>query len=330
MRVVHLTQQGAVVRAEGELLLVEGDGVLVARLRLPLLQRLVVHGSVHLTAGALARLLASECDVVFVSLDGRYKGRLERPGSTAGGLRAAQALASVDPARRRELARAIVRNKLHGQYRVLRALRLPIPEAWRQAARQVRVLATVAELAGAEGWATRAYFSVLRERMAGAGPAWRRRRRPPPDAVNAVLSYVYALVYARVFQAVLVAGLDPYIGFLHATGRGRPSLVLDVMEELRPLLGDWLAVRLLDRLGPADGWAEAGGSAGVRLSAEARRTVVEAFELRLKRRTKHAASGRALPWEEVIERQAEGLARAVRSGSGAVRPVYPAGGGRGR
>jgi len=328
MRVVHLTQQGAWLRADGELLLVEADGVLLSRVRLPLLDRLVLHGAIHLSASALAKLFASDCDVVFLTADGRYRGRLERPSSAVATLRAAQAVASVDAARRTAIARTVVRNKLHAQYRVLRAAGLAVPQAWFQAARQVRVLATPAELAGAEGWATRAYFAALRTVLTGAGEGWRRQRRPPSDPVNAVLSYLYALLAARVSHAVLVAGLDPAIGFLHGARRGRPSLVLDLMEEFRPLLADWTALRLLRRLGSPETWSRPDEKGGIRLSDDARRAVIQAFEERLRRRTKCAAAGRALPWDEVIQRQADELANVLRGRGSSWRPVWPAGGRR--
>lgn len=323
MRVVHVTEQGSTLHVEGELIRLERDGVLQTVVRLPLLQRLVLHGAVHLTAGALARLLASDCDVVFLTADGRYRGRLERYPSTVGELRERQAAAVADARRRLRFARMIVWNKVHGQWRVMRALRLEIPTAWLHAARQLRTCTSIAELSGMEGWATRAYFRVLRTRLVGVSEGWTRRRRPPPDPCNALLSYVYALLQSRVHEATLVVGLDPYLGFLHATGRGRPALVLDLMEEFRPLLGDWLVVRLLRELGPPGEWSVEEGD-GVRLRPEARRRVTKAFEERLERRTKYVSSGRALPWAQVVERQAEALARAVRRGGETVRPVYPA------
>ncbi len=322
MRVVHLREQGVELRAEGQRLLVAAGGVVVQEIRLPLLDRLVIHGAVHISAGALARLLASGADVVFLSAKGEYRGRLEVPMAVPVELRLRQALTVADPARRAAFARVIVRNKLHGQLRVLRVLRVPIPQEWSTAARTLRVAASPNEVAGCEGLATRAYFAALRPAL-GAGRGWTRRRRPPPDPLNALLSYLYALTQPIVHRAALTAGLDPYLGLLHAPGRGRPSLTLDLLEELRAPYCDLLAVRLRRALGPGGWWEESGGA--VRLSPAARAAAIRAVEERLLRRTFYRPAGRALPWHEVIERQAKALARAIREGKPEVfRPIATA------
>jgi len=322
MRVVHLREQGAELRAEGERLVVATGGVIVQELRLPLLDRLVIHGAVHISAGALVRLLTSGADVVFLSAKGAYRGRLETPAATPVELKLRQALTVADPARRAAFARVIVRNKLHGQMRVLRALRTPLPREWVKAARALRVATSANEVAGCEGLASRAYFAALRPAL-GVGSDWTRRRRPPPDPVNALLSYVYMVALPVVQRAAATAGLDPYLGLLHTPGRGRPSLVLDLLEELRAPFCDFLVLRLLRAFGPS-GWWEV-GEGGVRLSSEARTAAVKALEERLLRRTFYAPAGRSLPWDEIIERQAGALARAIRTGKpGAYRPIATA------
>ncbi len=310
------------MRVEGERLLAVRNGEVVAAVRLPQVRTLVLHGAYHLSGPAVARLLTAGVEVVFLTSDGRYRGRLETVPSTAALLRVSQARVAADAARRLALARAVVRNKLESQRRVLRALRREPPAAWWQAVRLLALATTVTELSGAEGWATRAYFGVLRVAVPQLReePRWRRRRRPAPDPVNALLSYGYTLLLARMHTAVLVEGLDPYLGMLHAPGRGRPSLVLDLMEEFRAPLVDFTVVRLLRRrAASAEEWWEP-AAPGVRLSWEVRRDLIAALERRLNADTKDVNRGGRAPWWRLIERQVEAFARALRAGPGA----YPA------
>jgi CRISPR-associated protein Cas1 len=322
MRIVHLSEAGGELRVDGQRLLAVRNGEVVAAVRLPQLRTLVLHGAHHLSGPALARLLAAGVEVVFLTSDGRYRGRLETVPSTAALLRTAQASVAADAGRRLGIARAVVRNKLESQRRVLHALRREPPPTWWQAVRLLGSAATVAELSGAEGWATRAYFGVLRAELPPLAdqPRWRRRRRPAPDPVNALLSYGYTLLLARLHTAVLVAGLDPYLGMLHAPGRARPSLVLDLMEEFRAPLVDFTVVRLVRRLAASEeAWWEP-AERGIRLSWEARRMLIAALERRLNAQTKDVNRGGRVAWWRLIERQVEAFARALRAGPGA----YPA------
>lgn len=89
-------------------------------------------------------------------------------------------------------------------------------------------------LMGHEGVAASAWFGFLRDILP---EKWRfagRNRRPPKDPVNALLSLTYTLAMSEMENAVGESGLDPGIGFLHALEPGRPSLVLDLLEPLRP------------------------------------------------------------------------------------------------
>jgi CRISPR-associated protein Cas1 len=72
-----------------------------------------------------------------------------------------------------------------------------------------------------------------------------RSRRPPRDNMNALLSFLYTLLTYEAASALEAVGLDPYVGFLHADRPGRPSLALDLMEELRPVFADRLALSLV-------------------------------------------------------------------------------------
>lgn len=104
-------------------------------------------------------------------------------------------------------------------------------------------------LRGLEGDAAREYLNVFDHLITTSEPAFRfhgRTRRPPLDAVNALLSFFYSMLSYECASALESVGLDPQVGFLHRDRPGRPSLALDLMEELRPYLVDRFVLTLIN------------------------------------------------------------------------------------
>jgi len=98
--------------------------------------------------------------------------------------------------------------------------------------------------------------------------------------VNALLSFCYSLLAHEVQSALETVGLDPYVGFLHTDRPGRPGLVLDLMEELRPYLADRLTLTLINRNQvDAKGFVDQEGF-GYLMDDETRKTVIAAWQKR--------------------------------------------------
>src|SRR5262249_11800440 len=105
-------------------------------------------------------------------------------------------------------------------------------------------------LRGLEGEAAQVYFAIFDHLIRAQKDEFRfvgRSRLPPFDAVNALLSLLYPLLVHDCRSAAESVGLDPAVGFLHRDRPGRPSLALDLMEELRPVLADRIALTLINR-----------------------------------------------------------------------------------
>jgi CRISPR-associated protein Cas1 len=136
---------------------------------------------------------------------------------------------------------------------------------------------------GSEGDAARRYFRVFDHLVVAQKDAFQfaqRTRRPPLDPINALLSFVYTLLVHDVSAACESVGLDPAVGFLHRLRPGRPSLALDLMEELRPVCADRLVLSLINRkqLKAADfSIAETGA---VTMKDDARKCVLTAWQER--------------------------------------------------
>ena len=104
--------------------------------------------------------------------------------------------------------------------------------------------------AASEGEAANVYFGAFDALIRAQKEDFRfagRSRRPPLDPINALLSFVYALLVHDVRAALETVGLDPAVGFLHRDRPGRPSLALDLMEEFRPFFADRLVLSLINR-----------------------------------------------------------------------------------
>lgn len=109
--------------------------------------------------------------------------------------------------------------------------------------RYIRQLPEVTEeamLRGIEGAAQKALFAWWRQRMPVGLGFTQRRRRPPPDPINAVLSLSYVLAHHEAVRQLKIAGLDPQLGFYHRLASGRESLACDLIEPLRPVIEAWV------------------------------------------------------------------------------------------
>jgi CRISPR-associated protein Cas1 len=138
----------------------------------------------------------------------------------------------------------------------------------------------------------------------------RRNRRPPRDAVNALLSLGYSLLARDCTVAAHAVGFDPYVGFYHQPRFGRPALALDLMEEFRPLIADSVALTVMNTrvVGPGD-FVRAGDA--VNLSAAGRKRFFSAYEQRLNSTIVHPVFDYQVSYRRALELQARLLAKAI-------------------
>lgn len=322
------------VQTQGAVLHLDHDAVRITveqetRLRLPLmrLSGIVVFGRVTVTPYLIQRCAEDGRNLVWLTRNGRFVARVE--GKARGNvlLRRAQHLALSDKKRALSIARQIVAAKLQNSRQVLlRGAREANGEAARsalgdaaaslgEAITRLPACRTLDELRGAEGDAARNYFGVFgyHVRADQANFAMEgRTRRPPRDRVNALLSFLYALLRAECSAALESVGLDSQVGFLHALRPGRPALALDLMEEFRPIIADRLALTLINRRQlQGDDFVELQGGA-VNLSDAGRRTVLEAYQKRKEEEVSHRALEQKLPIGLAPYIQARLLARHLR------------------
>lgn len=328
LNTLYVTTPEAYLRLEGETLCVMVDDA--KRLQVPLhhLGALVLSDPVMVSPALLGRCAADGRSIVWLSRTGRFQARLEGPVSGNILLRQAQHRAADDAAASLRLARATVGGKLrNSRQSLLRGARETTApderEALAQAARhlgnQLRKLPLAADadsLRGYEGDAASVYFGVLplliKPGLRGEFPFNGRNRRPPRDRVNALLSFLYALVLADCRAALETVGLDSQLGFLHSVRPGRPALALDLLEEFRAPLADRLAVTLINRGQLRAGDFEASEGGAVLLNDAGRKTVITAYQTRKQDTLRHPLLDSEAPIGLLAQVQARLMARHLR------------------
>lgn len=147
------------------------------------------------------------------------------------------------------------------------------------------------------------YWDCLRTTLSDDVSFETREKRGADDLVNSCLNYGYGVLYTQIESALILAGLDPYAGFLHTDRSGRPSMVMDLIEEFRQPVVDRTIFGLLNlktKLEVADG----------RLTDETRRTVAKKVLERLDGQERY--DGKKPRLRTIIQRQARAVASFVR------------------
>ncbi len=338
LNTVYVTTEGAALKKDGENLVAEVEGVEKARVPLHMLASVVAFGPILLSPALIGICADRGITIALLDRVGRFQARVEGPVSGNVLLRRAQYRAAD---RAEDIVRSIVMGKVANQRAVIRrSLRdygTEMPPAAREALeaatdRMAMILrrvqlsdATVDEMRGSEGEAANLYFAGFDHliRSPDAELRWAQRsRRPPLDAMNALLSFLYTLLTHDCRSACEAVGLDPAVGFLHRDRPGRPSLALDLMEELRAPLADRLALSLVNRrqLRAADFRQMEGGA--VLLTDDARKLVLTAWQERKKEERLHPFLAEKAPFGLVPYLQAQMLARHLRGDIDAYPPWF--------
>lgn len=328
--VLYLLTPGLSLRRDGLALRVEHEKQLKLSLPVHNLESVFVFGAdIYVSPSAMRLCWEHGASVCFFTDWGRLEARVEGVPQGSMMLRRAQHAAASDPARAASLARDFVAGKLHNTRWLLarsardaatdkdRDLLRTAAEAHAHLLRELgRVPADTDIIRGLEGRAAALHFEVfarhLRPALRTTFPFDGRNRRPPRDAINALLSFLYALLRHDCVSALTAAGLDPFVGYLHTDRAGRESLALDLMEEFRPWV-ERLALTLLNRgeLKPAHFVERDGGA--VELSEIARKTLVAAYQQRKQEETLHPLFQEKVRHGQLVFIQARLLARALRA-----------------
>lgn len=294
MGTLVLNRKSASVKLEGEHLVVH-DHVDGSLQRVPLVNvdRVIVCGEPAVTFPVLAALMDRNVPCSFVTAGGRWRGLMDGDGGFHADRRRLQYERISDPRFCLAVCRRTVADKLANSRRSLQRLfsnRGLTPMADAHFRKLTAISAEVARaesvdaVRGVEGAAAAAYFASFAQFFPAECPFVARSRRPPKNAANALLSFVYVLLMNEFVAAVRAHGLDVAAGFFHR-GRDRsPALALDLMEPYRPVMADRLVLDLLNhRRVRGDEHFVLLEEGGVHLNEAGRRIVFRAFDEQMRR-----------------------------------------------
>lgn len=327
--------QDAYLSKDGEAVAVKIEREVKLRLPIHNLGGIVCFGRISASPYLMAMCAEQGVAVSFCTEHGRFLARYSgfTPGNVL--LRRQQYRWADDPARATEIVRSMLLGKLANSRTVLlRAAREHTdPDATDRLSRAATSLsasieatrraATVDELRGIEGDAAHTYFAVFQHLIRSTDAAFTfggRTRRPPLDRVNALLSFLYAMLAHDARTACEACGLDPAVGYLHVDRPGRPGLALDLMEEFRAFLADRLAISLINL-----GQVKASGftvteSGAVEMSEATRKEVVAAYQRRKQESIVHPFLNERTTIGLLVHLQARLLARFIRGDLDAYPP----------
>ncbi|WIM06022.1 MAG: type I-C CRISPR-associated endonuclease Cas1c [Candidatus Nitricoxidivorans perseverans] len=339
LNTLYVTQPESYLHLDNDTLRIEIEHE--TRLRVPLhhLSAVICFGHVLVSPILMHRLADEGKSLVLLDSHGRFKARLEGPVSGNVLLRQAQHRRTAATDFCVTVAKACIAGKLKNCRQVLQrgaretgreddnaALADTADELTRALAR-LEHAPDLDAVRGIEGDAAKRYFAALplivRPDARSAFTLSGRTRRPPLDRMNALLSFLYAMLMNDARSAIESVGLDPQIGFLHAVRPGRAALALDLMEEFRPLLADRLALTLINRRQlDADDFVEHPGGA-VTLKDDARKEVVTAYQERKQETLAHPLLQTQLALGLAPFVQARLIARTVRGDAEGYLPFTP-------
>ena len=326
--VIYIQTQNAWVHKDNDNLVLKVDGELKARVPIHKLQGLVCFGVVSISPYLMAHCAENGITITYLNLYGKYLARVEGPVSGNVLLRRTQHLSGANIEKSVDIARTMLTGKLHNQRYVLRrylrdyadknelsAEHQQMVTAEKRLTRcltQLKDCHAIDTLMGREGEAAQVYFGVFQQLIRQSDFQFdARKRRPPTDPVNALLSFCYTLLTHDCRSALETTGLDPASGFLHQLRSGRPSLALDLAEEFRPMI-DRFVLGLINKRQLVIKDFEYWQNGSVTLKEESRRTLLAAWQDRKQNNLVHPWFEESVPIGLLPWLQAQILARYLR------------------
>lgn len=346
-RPLYVATPGVSIGKKSELIQVKEKGNVVAEVRIKELSHIAVFGAATISTALLQFLCDRDIPVSFFSSGGFFYGLARGQSLKNVFTRIEQFATASRPLDALRIARLMVQGKIRNQRTLLMrnhaALRAHAVARLKHAAENALMAESAEELLGIEGAAALVYFenfggmiktgadpdeAVLGETTtADTNPHTpartdrdgqqfftfdftRRNRRPPRDAVNALLSLGYSLLARDCTVAAHAVGFDPYIGFYHRPRFGRPALALDLMEEFRPLIAESVTLTVINNriVSPTD-FVRAGDA--VNLTPAGRKRYFSAYEQRLNATIVHPVFDYQVSYRRALELQARLLAKAI-------------------
>lgn len=299
LNTLYVTTPEAYLSKDGLNVVVSQDKEEIFRIPIVNIEGIVTFGYMGASPGLMKLCVDHGVSLVFLTPSGHYICRIQ--GEVKGNvlLRQRQYEMSKDENLSLHLSRLMIASKVHNHNSVLKRHTRDYGKN-EDIIDSIKLLTTnqnkaltapdMDVLRGLEGEAANHYFKVFPQLILQQSPSFSfhgRNRRPPKDAVNAMLSFVYTLLANECASALESVGLDPYVGFMHSVRPGRTSLALDLMEEFRAYLGDRLVLSLINRKQVAPNDFKHQGDQSVIMTDDCKKTIIKSWQTRKKQEIMH-------------------------------------------
>lgn len=252
-QILYLTQQGTkAIYREGQIIILKGDSVL-GRYSSQIINSIYVFGNIEISNNLMNLIFKKSIDCVFLTVDGRFKGRLLNPNFKLVKLRLKQYELYKYPEKMLNIAKNIVSGKISNQRFLLmkfnRGLQKEISSACvkiRRIKESISNIGTAEALLGIEGLAGKYFWAAYAKLLKKDYGFRQREMHPPPDPVNAALSFGYTILGSEIGNYCQLEGLDLYAGVYHVPEDRRASLALDLIEEFRTPIVDYTVLRMVN------------------------------------------------------------------------------------
>jgi len=314
---VYVIGHGHTVRKKGDILEIwSRDEGKVKEARLREISQVNLYGAVDISTPAVIDLMQRGIPVLYFTRGGWFQGISTGHTHKNVELRMRQFEWAMDRKRSLSIARAVVAGKIKNCRTLIRRNDAEQPkqvlETLDKLSGDAKNASNAERLLGIEGAAAEVYFGRLNGLLKSENEFSfeNRNRRPPKDPVNAVLSYLYAVLAKEMFVTLLAVGFDPYLGFYHRPRYGRPALALDMMEEFRPFVADSTMITLFNKRELTDkDFIQTG--IGVSLTSKAKKKVIAGYERQMETEITHPLFGYTVSYRRVLEVQARLLSRVL-------------------
>ncbi|SMC78603.1 CRISPR-associated protein, Cas1 family [Desulfocicer vacuolatum DSM 3385] len=297
------------------------------------LESIVISNQAMISTPAISLALEHNIDIIFLDKYGFPMGRVwfAKMGSTA--MIRRKQLEAVGDETGLSLVIGMIRQKLNNQIAFLKKLKYARPDKKEKFEAPIHTIEGSLEsldedwtdieesrsmIMGLEGAAGRAYFSCIAKLMPEKYIFKGRSRQPALNPFNAVLNYCYGVLYSRVEKACILAGLDPFVGFMHTDNYNKKSMVFDLIEPFR-IFADQVAVYFFTGKKAKDEYFDI-QERSCTLNIKGKPQVIEALNKHLEEKVRYAR--RNVKRKHLISHEAHRLANILLEDSGMARPDW--------
>ena len=324
---LYLTEQSSILRKSGDRLIIEKDDAVLLEVQCHKIEAVLIFGNVQFTTQVVHELFEHGIEMAIFTRTGRLIGQITSPSPKNIMLRIQQFKRYWDNGFRLAFSKAVVIGKVKNCLTLLRQFIYNHPQMdmkpqmaqIEEAILSINAAQTAGQLNGIEGNAARAYFDAFGKMILGDFVFPGRKKRPPPDPVNAMLSLSYTMIFNEIASLLDGIGFDPYLGYYHEADYGRASLAADLMEEFRAPVAERFVLYLVNnRIFKEDDFY-ANPKGGIYFTAEAMKRYFAEYERMIDREFIHPETKEASTLRKAFRIQAEKMAHVLQDD----RPYVP-------